>query len=394
VKKGMGEPKLCIFPRAITPNHHALAEEFALLDNFYCNGVLSADGHSWATEGYVTDHLEKSFGGFTRSYTFGDDPLTYSSSGFFWDAALLAGRSFRNYGELRYTDLEPEKASFSEVWNQYRTGKGKVKYVHKMGIEALARYTCPDYPGWNMNITDSERMDVFLKEFREYERKGTWLDLVMVFLPQDHTSGTQPGMPTPRAHVADNDLALGRMVEAISRSKFWKKTVIFVIEDDPQDGFDHIDGHRSPCLVISPYTRRGAVVSEFYNQTSVLHTVQRILGLPAMNQLDGSAPLMTACFTNRPDFTPYNLREVKINLDELNRPLKKMNPKEQAWARKSMEQNLSRPDNIHEDTFNRILWHAMKGVDAPYPASWAGAHGRGLKGLNLWLERGAVSPRE
>src|SRR5205823_7506585 len=141
----------------------------------------------------------------------------------------------------------------------------------------------------------------FLKEFRDFEKKKTFPDLVMLYLPQDHTSGTTPGMPTPRAHLGDNDLALGRLVEAVSRSAFWKQTCIFVIEDDPQDGFDHVDGHRSVCLVISPYTKRGQVVSQFYNQTSVVHTMERILGLPAMNQLDGLAPLMTACFMDKPD---------------------------------------------------------------------------------------------
>jgi YVTN family beta-propeller protein len=392
MKQGNGDPSLCIFPRELTPNHHALAEQFVLLDNFYCNGVLSADGHAWATEGNVTDHLEKAFGGFTRSYTFGDDPLTYSSSGFVWDNVLLGGRSFRNYGEMRDSEATiPAKASFTDIWNDYRSGKGKIKFQHKEYIETLMRYTSPDYPGWGMKITDQQRIDVFLREFREYEKKGGFPNFVIVYLPQDHTSGTEPNMPTPRAHMADNDLAVGRLVEAVTNSKFWPRTAIFMVEDDPQDGFDHVDGHRSICLVVSPYTKRKAVVSQFYNQTSVLHTMQRILGLPAMNQLDGLAPLMTECFTARPDLTPYKAIVPKVPLDELNRPLKELKGKEREMAELSLKQDLSKPDRIDDDAFNVILWHAMKGANAPYPKAWAGAHGRGLKALGLRLVNGRVS---
>ncbi|MGL4549847.1 MAG: bifunctional YncE family protein/alkaline phosphatase family protein, partial [Gemmataceae bacterium] len=342
LKQGKGDPKLCLFPRAVTPNHHALAEQFVLLDNFYCNGVLSADGHAWSTEGNVTDHLERSFGGFTRSYTFGDDPLSYSSTGFVWDGVLLAGRSFRNYGELRYSD-EPAKASFTDVWKDYKANAGKVPVTHKMGVAPLARYTSPAYPGWNMKVTDQQRIDAWLAEFRGYEKKGTWVDFSIVYLPQDHCSATQPGMPTPNAHMADNDLALGRLVEAVSNSRFWPKAVIFVIEDDPQGGFDHIDGHRSIGLVVSPYTKRREVVSAFYNQTSVLHTMQRILGVPAMNQMDGLAPLMTGCFTRKPDFTPYRAVPVATPLDELNPPAKGLKGAARRRAEWSEGADLRRP---------------------------------------------------
>jgi DNA-binding beta-propeller fold protein YncE len=384
LKQGNGDPKLSLFGRDVTPNHHALAERYVLLDNFYCNGVLSADGHSWATEGNVTDHLEKSFGGFTRSYIFGDDPLTYSSSGFIWDGVLLAGRSFRNYGEMRDTVVEGKK-KFAEVWRDYRSGMKAIKFTHTVGIETLARFTAPDYPGWCLDISDQQRLDVFLKEFREYEQKGKWLDFIIIHLPQDHTAGMSPDEPTPWACVADNDLAVGRLVEAISHSKFWKKTCIFIIEDDPQNGFDHVDGHRSPCLVISPYTTRKQVISKFYNQTSVLHTMERILGLPALTQLDGRSPLMTDCFTDTPDFTPYKALKAEVPLDQMNKRLKDLKGAARAWAVKSLAQDLSHPDRIDDDTFNRILWYAVKG-DAPYPTALAGAHGRGLRALGLRLE--------
>jgi hypothetical protein len=189
--------------------------------------------------------------------------------------------------------------------------------------------------------------------------------------------------------VADNDLALGRVVEGITRSRFWPKSCIFVIEDDPQDGFDHVDGHRSICLVISPYTRRGAVVSRFYNQTSVLHTMQRILGLPPMNQMDAMAPLMSDCFTDRPDLRPYTCLPNQVPLDEMNPPLARLSGRARYWARKSMALPLERVDASDEDTLNRILWHAAKGVDTRYPADLAGAHGRGLRRLNLVLTGGS-----
>ncbi|MEI6431912.1 MAG: bifunctional YncE family protein/alkaline phosphatase family protein, partial [bacterium] len=292
LKQGDGDPSLCLYGRKITPNHHALAEQFVLLDNFYCNGVLSADGHSWATEGNNTDHLEKAFGGFTRSYTFGDDALTYSSTGFLWDKILDKGLSFRNYGEMDYTDEKPD-VSYAAILKDWQDKTGKITFTHKIGIERLKKHSSPDAPGWNMDIPDVVRADVFLRDLKKWEKSGELPNLTILYLPNDHTTGTTPGDPTPQAYLADNDLALGRVVEGVTRSRFWKDACIFVVEDDPQAGFDHVDGHRSLCLVISPYTRRGVVISDFYNQTSVLHTIGRILGVSAMNQQDAAAPLMT-----------------------------------------------------------------------------------------------------
>ena len=385
IPKGNNDPSLCVFGRQVTPNHHALAEQFVLLDNYYCNGVNSADGHSWATEGNVTDHLEKSFGGFTRSYTFGDDPLTYSSSGFIWDNVILHGLSFRNYGEMDYAEPIPGNLSFKEIYDDFESGTREIKFSQNIGIENLRRYSHREYPGWNMKIPDVLRVDVFLKELKKYEKTGELPNFMIVYLPQDHTSGTSPGFPTPHAHVADNDLALGRLVEGISKSKFWPKTCIFVNEDDPQDGFDHVDGHRSICLVVSPYTKRGALVSNFYNQTSVLHTIELILGLPPMNQMDAMAPVMRECFTEKPNFNPYTTVPNEVPLDEMNRRLGKLNVKERYWARKSLEQNFDVIDGPDDDTLNRILWHWAKGIDTPYPAHFAGAHGTGLMALNLVL---------
>jgi len=390
--QGNSDPTLCTFGREVTPNHHALAEEFVLLDNYYCNGVLSADGHAWAMEGYATDYLEKSFGGWTRSYPFaGDDPLSFAPTGFLWDHVLLHGLSFRNYGEMCKTTPQPGSAQWPEIWADYRSGKGQIRFQHDIPIEALRRYSCPDAPGWNMRIPDALRADVFLREFAGYEERGDWPNLILIYLPSDHTSGTRPGAPTPRAQVADNDLALGRIVERISRSRFWPKTCIFVNEDDPQNGFDHVDGHRSLCLVISPYTKRGAVIRRFYNQTAVLHTITRIFGLPPLNQMVAAAPLMTECFTTRPDFRPYQCRPNQIPLDEMNPPTAALRGDARHWAEKSLALDFEEVDRADEDTLNRILWHSAKGPEAPYPAALAGAHGSGLRKLGLALEPAAAT---
>ena len=188
-------------------------------------------------------------------------------------------------------------------------------------------------------------------------------------LPNDHTSGTTPGYPTPQAAVADNDLALGQIVDAISHSKFWKNTCIFVTEDDPQAGLDHVDGHRTAGFVISPYTKRGKVLSTYYSQINMVKTIENILGLPPMNQLDLNADPMLDCFTNQPDFTPYNFIKNNIPLDQLNPDLNKLLGAQLYWAKKSLEQDIDDADRIDDDIFNRIIWHSVKGFNTPYPAN-------------------------
>ena len=384
IAKGDGDPKLCIFGRNVTPNHHALAEQFVLLDNYYCNGINSADGHAWSVEGNATSHLERSFGGWTRSYPFGDDPLSASSSGFIWDNALRWGKTFRNYGEFDYAEPAQKGATWKQIYDNWRAGKPQ-KFTQNIGVERLRRYSKPNYPGWNMRIPDVLRAGVFVKDVEAYNRAGYFPNLTIVFLPQDHTSGTTPGEPTPRATVADNDLALGRVVEALSKSRYWKKMAIFVIEDDPQNGFDHVDGHRSICLVISPYAKRNKVVSKFYNQTSVLATFQRMLGIPPMNQMDARAPIMYDCFTDKPNLQPYKALANRVPLDELNPARSALRGEALKWADLSTKLPRHKPDLMdaqEADWFNRALWFSQKGAK-PYPAAWAGAHGRGLKKKGL-----------
>jgi hypothetical protein len=234
-----------------------------------------------------------------------------------------------------------------------------------------------------MSIPDMLRMDVFLKEFAEYEKNGGFPNLTIVYLPQDHAGGAV----TPRAHMADNDWAVGRLVEAISKSRYWKNTVIFINEDDPQAGTDHVDGHRSICLVVSPYSRKRGTVSEFYNQTSVLHTIHRILGVPPMNMKDASSPLMTACFGDGVDLSPYTARKPEQPIDEYTTTAMKTAPD---WARDLYAEvskiDLSRREvqtPREMDLLNRWVWHSSTGFRQRYPSEWAGAHGRGLSARGL-----------
>lgn len=366
--QGKGDSSLTQFGRKISPNHHALAEQFVLLDNTYCNGVLSADGHQWTNEGVVTDYIERSFGGFVRSYPYeGDDAMAFASSGFIWDKVLDAGLTFRNYGEFVKAEVEPANASWTQIYNDYKNGTRNVKIRATSKLHTMAPYLCPTFVGFPSSIPDVYRAGEFLKEFREYEKKNALPNFMIMLLPNDHTTGTREGYPTPRAQVADNDLALGQIVEAVSKSKFWKETAIFVIEDDPQAGLDHIDGRRTVALCISPYTKRGEVISTHYNQNSVLRTIELILGLSPMSQFDMIANPMTDCFTNKPDFRSYTALPNQIPLDEMNPKLSALSGKKKFWAQKSMEMSLDELDEANEDTLNLILWYSVKGYNTPYP---------------------------
>lgn len=365
---GNGDTTLVEFGKEVTPNHHRLAEEFVLLDNFYCSGVLSADGHQWTDEAFVTDYIEKSFGDFTRSYPYdGDDALAYASSGFIWDNVLNHGLTFRNYGEFVSALIDPEGATFKDIYDDYKSGANRISIRARANLEQLIPYVCPTYIGFPNKVSDEYRANEFIKELKEFEKNDNFPNFIIMLLPNDHTSGTRPGMPTPRAAVADNDLALGQIVEAVSASKFWKETCILVTEDDPQDGLDHVDGHRTVGLVISPYTKRREVISTYYSQINMVRTIEDILGLPPMNQLDQSAESMADCFTRKPDFRQYKAVKNNIPIDELNPPLVSLSGSQLYWAEKSMEQDLDNVDRIDEDVFNRIIWHSVKGYDIPYP---------------------------
>lgn len=372
MKEGNGDPNLVLYGEEVTPNHHALAREFTLFDNFYCSGVLSADGHQWVNEAYVTDYLEKSFGGFTRSYPYeGGDPLAFASSGFLWDNALDRKRTFRNYGEFVKV-IPPKGSTWTDMYNDYKTGAMKIPVEGKVNVEKLRPFTHPTYPGFVLTIPDVYRAKLFIDDLKKYEQEGNFPNLIYLYLPCDHTAGTRPGLPTPRATVADNDLALGQVVEAVSKTKFWKGTCFFVVEDDPQNGFDHVDAHRTVALVISPYTKRHYVDSTCYNQTGMVKTIELVLGLPPMNQLDLSATALRNCFMEKPDLTGYTAKAARIALDEMNPAASKLKGQALHWAKKSMELDLDDADVADEDTFNRILWFAAYGESRPYPEKFAG----------------------
>jgi YVTN family beta-propeller protein len=385
MKEGNGSLQLCIFGEKFTPNQHKIAREFVLLDNTYCSGILSADGHNWSTAAFATDYLEKSFAGWPRSYPDGMeesdiDALAYSPAGFIWDNLLRHGKTVRSYGEfamgfVRWKDASNKaKPTFKEIYDDFVNGAGLIEIGSVPAIESLRGHMKTNTIGWGMSVPDVFRAAQFIKELKEFERNGNFPNLSIICLPNNHTSGTQAGMPTPGAHVADNDLAFGQIVEAVSKSRFWTNTCILAIEDDPQNGWDHVSGYRTTAFVVSPYTKRGAVVSNNYNQTGLIKTIELILGLPPMNQLDASASPMSACFTETPDFTPYTAVPNQVALDELNPPAKAISdPTMRHFASVSGTLPLHKIDACPEDVLNRILWHAQRGPHAMYPA-WALTH--------------------
>ena len=390
VPQGNGRPELCIYGDEITPNQHALAREFVLLDNAYCCGILSADGHNWSTSAVATNYLERSFAGFPRSYPDGmedadTDAIAWSPAGFLWDRAVERGKTIRNYGEymmprVRWRDPQrPGRPDFAACYAAWRAGRdaGDVIFASEPAIESLRAFSPLDCVGWDMSVPDQFRADFVIRELAECERRGTYPNLVIICLPQDHTSGTDPRCPTPAACVADNDLAFGRIVEALSKSRFWPKMAIFAIEDDPQDGWDHVSGYRTTVYLAGPHVKRGAVVHTRYNTTSILRTIGQILGLAPLNQFDASATPMTDCFTDVADPTPFTARPAAVPLDRMNpNPQSLLDPVLKAGALASAAMNFREVDRAPEDALNRVLWHAAKGSAAPYPA-WATSGGDG-----------------
>ncbi len=382
VAEGNGDPDLCIFGETVTPNQHKMVREFVLLDNTYCSGILSADGHQWSMTAFATDYLERSFAGWPRSYPDGMgidevDALAYAPSGFIWDNALRHGLSIMNFGEFMmpvcaWTDPKRSgKPAWADYWEEYLYGRGEVTIASEPGIETIRPFSPQDTVGWIMEVPDVWRARYITEMIMNWEREGEMPQLILICLPDDHTSGTREGAPTPAACVADNDLAFGRIVEAFSHSRFWEQTVIFGIEDDPQNGFDHVSGYRTTAYCVSPYTKRRAVVSTQYNTTSLLRTIEQILGIPPMNQFDASATPMFDCFTEIPDYAPFTAVPNQVPLDEMNPPPEEI--KDSLLRRNaalSARLNFRKVDACPEDVLNRILWHAIKGSAAPYP-SWA-----------------------
>jgi len=380
---GNGDVDLCVFGERVTPNQHKLVRDFVLLDNTYCCSALSADGHNWTDSGIATDYLEREFAGWPRSYPSGGDGLTtadalaYSPAGFIWDNALAHGKTLRDYGEFATSishwkdPAHKGKPHFLDYYHGFLNGMDDLVVGCEPDIESLRPYLVTNTVGWDLDVPDLFRARQFVRELKKFELTGNFPDLTIIWLPNDHTSAAKAGSPRPAAQVADNDLAFGQIVEAVSHSPFWKDTCIFAVEDDPQNGWDHVSGYRTTAYIASPYTKRGATISTQYNQTSLLRTMELILGLPPMNQMDATATPMIDCFTNIPDFTAFNSVTNQVPLDELNKSPKAISDAQlRRDAYVSARLPLAKEDQCPEDLLNRILWRAAKGPQTPYPV-WA-----------------------
>lgn len=350
IPEGNGDSSLCLFPEKITPNHHKLAREFVLLDNFYVESEVSADGHEWSMAAYATDYVEKFWPlnyGHNKSKKFaypseGNFPIATPAGGYLWDRALEANISFRSYGE-------------------FVTNGKKNTDPCKSRLKSLEGRFDPFYRSFDMDYPDCQRVERFVSELNRFEKEGQMPRLQVVRLPQDHTMGTSPGKWTPTACVAENDLALGKLVEAVSKSKFWESTAIFVVEDDAQNGPDHVDAHRTVALVISPYTKRRAVDSTLYSTSSMLRSIELILGLRPMSQFDAAATPMYASFQPKPNFHPYQSVPANVDILETNHKL--------AWgAETSRKMNFAKEDAADDLKLNEVIWRSVKGAQHPMPA--------------------------
>ncbi len=351
MKEGNGDPNLCLFPEKVTPNHHQLARDFVLLDNFYVEGEVSADGHQWSMGAYCTDFVEKvwpltyrgSSRGKLRFYPSEGqkDPIERPAGGYIWDRCAEAKVSYRSYGEWVINGKTPNDP-----------GKAQVK--------ALEGHFDPHFRGFDMDYPDQKRADRFLEELKGFEKKGAMPRLIILRLPNDHTAGASLGRPTPTAYLADNDLALGRVVEGVSRSKFWKDTAIFVIEDDAQNGSDHVDAHRTVALVVSPYTKRGYVDSTLYSTSSMLRTMELILGLKPMSQFDAAARPMYDSFQAKADLRPYKHRVPQTDMSARNK-------RGDYGVRRSAQMDFSKEDAADDLALNEIIWKSVRGAAAPMP---------------------------
>ena len=377
--KGNNDPKLCMYGRDITPNHHALAEHYVTLDNFFTGGAISFDGHQWLMQNFVSDYVERAFAGSPRGYAWNmADALVVPPTGFFWQNAPKP-LDVRIYGEFQVAarwnsktssaeDMdERQTLTWSEYWQLYKEGKWQDAVGARSGVPALARYCSQRYPFSSLSIPDQIRAEEFLRELGEHEKSGQLPNLSILTLNQDHTNGTRPGVPTPRAMVADDDLALGRIVEGISKSRFWAHSLILVVEDDAQDGVDHVDGHRTVALAIGPNIRRGVVDSNNYNHTSMIRTIQEIFQIPSRTRFVKAARPMTSIFTAGADLKPYERLTPKVAIDEMNPPAEGLRGRQLWAARQSAAMNWRDLDDAPHDVLNRILWWDAKGWNIPYP---------------------------
>ena len=347
---GNGDPSLTLFGENVTPNHHKLAREFVLFDNFYVSADVSADGHNWSTAAIAPPYVQRmwpnSYAQRRRHYDYeGGEPAALPPAGYLWTNAAQKGLTMRNYGWWA-TNITPAPASGRQI--------------QAVRDPVLAKVTCMDYRNFDLDYTDLERVKVFIRELSEFEAKGEFPQIVFLKIPNDHTSGAAAGKIHALSAAADNDAAFGQVIEALSRSKFWPHMAVFVLEDDAQNGPDHIDSHRSPAFLLSPYTRGRGIDSSMYNTTSVLRSIEVLLGLRPMTHFDAAARPMFAAFRKEPDLTPYTAEKPRISLTE-------RNPANTAAAARSAQLDFSDADRIDDDELNDILWRTIKGTEPPVP---------------------------
>jgi YVTN family beta-propeller protein len=376
---GNGKKEFAIYPREITPNHHALAEEFVLLDNFYATGAISFEGHQWLMMGFVSDHVERALQAAPRGYAWNmADGLAVSPQGFFWQSArrplkvqLLGPLSLPAIFDAKAGIVKDVNESALPPWNfywdHYQKGTWRDVVASKCGVPSLKGIYDERFPPSEMKIPDVIRAEAFLERLGKWEKEGTTPNLTIVTMTSDHTVGKNPGAPTPRAMVADNDLALGRMVEGISKSKMWAKSLILVVEDDAQDGVDHVAGNRTVALAIGPHIKRKSLNSNFFTQTSLVRTIQDVFRIEPKTRFLQAARAMNSVFVKEPDLKPYTHLPARVKLDELNPPLQALQGRERWAAEESAKMNWSDVDDVPTDTLNRILWGDAKGFSTPYP---------------------------
>ena len=370
MKEGNGQSSICIYGDSITPNQHKLAKNFLLLDNYYASGKSSAEGHQWTDAAMTSDYVEKNVRAWFRSYTHvQNDALVYNKEGFIWNNALDHGKTVRIFGEA----CDPEwdrKLKWKDIYGLYKQGK-HVDFKNNTTISRVRPILSTSCPCADTHdFMDVMRADAFIGEMKQAEQTDSdiWPQLMIISLSDDHTTGTREGFPTPRAMVADNDLAVGKIIEAISHSKYWKNTAIFITEDDSQDGWDHVSAYRTTGFVVSPYSGLQKTVHTNYNQTCMVRTIEQILGIPPMNVIDATALPMFACFGNTLDTvnTRYTLRPNIIPLDEMNKEVSSLQGKELNYAIQSAGYQYDKVDGGDDDLLNHILWFSAKG-NKPYP---------------------------
>ena len=378
IPKGNRDEKLLMYGREVTPNHHALAEKYVLLDNFYSSGAISFEGHQWLMMGFVSDHTERALQAAPRGYAWNmGDSLTVSPAGFFWqdkrrplNVRLLGPVSEPAVpgpdGLMRDID-ETQMLKWSEYWNHYKQGTWKAVIGSRCVVPALRPIFDEKFPPSSMKVPDQIRAAAFSERLDAWEKSGTTPNLTIVTMTSDHTEGRNPNAQRPRSMVADNDWALGKIVEKISKSSLWSKSLILVVEDDAQDGVDHVSGRRTIALAIGPHIRRNALDSNYYTHINMVRTMQDIFGLQPRTRFLANARAMNSVFTAEAKGDPYTAIEPNIKLDDMNPPASALSGREKWATQASARMNWNDLDDVPSGILNRILWWDAKGFQTPYP---------------------------